>query len=216
MTMAAGQMRTDTLAGTLAGLGLSDAELTPAVREALSRLLAEQDAAQAEIASLTTRLAEAELLADRDPLTPVLNRRAFVRELNRSAAFCQRYKATASLVYFDLDGFKDVNDSYGHAAGDAALAVVAQLLVDNVRESDVVGRLGGDEFAVILAQADQPAGSAKARNLVEIIRAASVVFEGQAIPLKASAGVRAFEPGLDPAQWLAEADAAMFLHKGLR
>jgi diguanylate cyclase (GGDEF)-like protein len=212
MTAAAGQSPNE----ILAGLGLSEGELPPAVQAAFARLLTERDAAEAEIASLTKRLAEAEQLADRDPLTPVLNRRAFVRELHRSAAFCSRYKATATLVYFDLDGFKGVNDSYGHAAGDAALAVVAQILVDNVRESDVVGRLGGDEFAVILAQADQPAGAAKARGLVEIIREATVVFEGQAIPLKASAGVRTYEPGLEPAQWLAEADAAMFVHKGLR
>ncbi|WP_254062719.1 GGDEF domain-containing protein [Caulobacter sp. S45] len=212
MSKALGQTRID----TLAGLGLSEAELTPAVREALARLLAEQAACGAEIAHLTTRLAEAERLADRDPLTPVLNRRAFVRELQRSAAFCNRYDAPASLVYFDLDGFKGVNDRFGHAAGDAALAVTAQILVDNVRESDVVGRLGGDEFAVILAQADGPAAMAKAQSLTEIIGAAPVVFEGELIPLKASAGVRAYEPGLEPTRWLAEADAAMFLRKGLR
>ncbi|MGC1303617.1 MAG: GGDEF domain-containing protein [Caulobacteraceae bacterium] len=212
MTNALGQTRND----ILAGLGLSEGELTPAVSEVLARLLADKAAAEAEIAHLTTRLAETELLADRDPLTPVLNRRAFVRELHRSAAFCSRYKTSASLVYFDLDGFKSVNDTHGHAAGDAALAVVAQILVENVRESDVVGRLGGDEFAVILAQADQPAAAAKARGLVEIIRSTPVVFEGQSIPLAASAGVRAYEPGLEPAQWLSEADAAMFVHKGLR
>ena len=210
MTNALGQTRTD----ILAGLGLSEADLTPTVREALARLIADKAAAETEVAHLTARLAETELLADRDALTPVLNRRAFVRELQRSAAFCSRYKAAASLVYFDLDGFKAVNDTYGHAAGDAALAVVAQILVDNVRESDVVGRLGGDEFAVILAQAEQAAATTKAVNLVEIIRSTPVVFEGRSIPLMASAGVRAYAPGLEPAQWLAEADAAMFIRKG--
>jgi diguanylate cyclase (GGDEF)-like protein len=212
MTDALGQTRTN----TLAGLGLSETELTPAVREALTRLLAEKAAADDEIAHLIARLAETELLADRDSLTPVLNRRAFVRELHRSAAYCSRYKASASLVYFDLDGFKTVNDTYGHAAGDAALAVIAQILVDNVRESDVVGRLGGDEFAIILAQADHAAAGGKAQSLVELIRTTPVVFEGRNIPLRASAGVRGYEPGLEPAQWLAEADAAMFVRKGLR
>src|SRR5690242_14568391 len=81
--------------------------------------------------------------ADRAALTPLLNRRAFLRELHRIRTFSQRYGAPASLVYFDLDGFKSVNDRYGHAAGDAALQAVAERLLANVRESDLVGRMGG-------------------------------------------------------------------------
>jgi len=83
-----------------------------------------------------------------DVLTPVRNRAP-------SSASCTglppspSLRRAGSLVYFDLDGFKTVNDRFGHAAGDAALQAVAQRLSDNVRESDVVGRMGGDEFAVI-------------------------------------------------------------------
>ena len=172
------------------------------------------EAAHAEAERLRRQLAEMERLADRDPLTPVLNRRAFVRELSRAAAFCARYAAQAALVYFDLDGFKRVNDRFGHAAGDAVLETVAQGLLDHVRESDVVARLGGDEFAVLLAQADAEAAAAKARALVTEIEREPVVFEGTAILLRISAGVRAYEPGLTPARWLAEADAAMFVRKG--
>ena len=137
--------------------GLAEEELSPAVRAVL-------DGYRAEIERLNRRVAEIELLADRDALTPVLNRRAFMRELQRTIAFCERYEATASLVFFDLDGFKAVNDQYGHAAGDAALLWVAATLADHVRESDVVGRLGGDEFAVILAQAPREAASASASS----------------------------------------------------
>lgn len=170
----------------------------------------------AEVARLQGRLAEAELLADRDALTPVLNRRAFTRELSRTLAFCERYGAPGSLVFFDLDGFKAVNDLYGHAAGDAALQAVARSLSDHVRESDLVGRLGGDEFAVILAQAGEEAAQAKAADLARIIEAEPVAFEGRSIPLRLSFGVRTFEPGSGAAQVLAEADAAMFLAKGGR
>ena len=76
--------------------------------------------------------------------------------------------AVSSLVYFDLNGLKPVNDSYGHAAGDAVIAYVARVLVQNVRDSDVVGRLGGDEFAVILpgAGANVAEGAAGARSSV--------------------------------------------------
>ncbi len=180
----------------------------------ICRLASERDAALAETERLKRRLAEVEQLADRDPLTPVLNRRAFLRELQRTAAFCARYGAPAALIYFDLDGFKAVNDRYGHAAGDAVLEAVAQGLLDNVRESDVVARLGGDEFAVLLAQAEAGAAAAKAASLIAELERGPVVFEGKAISVRISAGVRTYEPGLTPIQWVAEADAAMFVHKG--
>ncbi len=184
------------------------------LRAEIARIASERDTALAEAERLKRRLAEVEQLADRDPLTPVLNRRAFLRELQRMAAFCARYGAPAALVYFDLDGFKAVNDRYGHAAGDAVLEAVAQGLLDNVRESDVVARLGGDEFAVLLAQAESGAAVAKAALLTAGLEAAPVVFEGHAIPVRISAGVRPYEAGLTPAQWVAEADAAMFVRKG--
>ena len=180
----------------------------------LARLVVERDDALAEAGRLRQRLAEVEQLADRDPLTPVLNRRAFMRELSRACAFCARYHAPASLVYFDLDGFKAVNDHFGHAAGDAVLETVARGLLDHVRESDAVARLGGDEFAVLLAQADRDAAVAKSTSLVQELEREPVIAAGQAIAVRVSAGVRSFEPGLTPARWLAEADAAMFVRKG--
>ncbi|OYX36477.1 MAG: GGDEF domain-containing protein [Caulobacterales bacterium 32-69-10] len=189
---------------------------SPVIEDPLAEARAEVEALRAELARVNQRLAEVELLADRDALTPVLNRRAFVRELSRTLAFCQRYEAPAALVFFDMDAFKAVNDTWGHAAGDAALQVVAASLAEHVRESDVVGRLGGDEFAVILAQAEREAAEAKAADLKRRIEEEPLVFEGKSIPLRLSYGVRAFEPGMEAAQMLAEADAAMFLAKARR
>jgi diguanylate cyclase (GGDEF)-like protein len=171
---------------------------------------------KAELAQTRARLAEMELLADRDPLAPVLNRRAFLRELHRTIAYCQRYGAEASLAFFDLDGFKAVNDTFGHAAGDDALRVVAATLAAHVRESDIVGRLGGDEFGVILAQAGREAAEIKAASLVSEIEKAPLIIGGRTIHVGASFGVRPFESGLDAEQMMAEADAAMFLRKGAR
>ncbi len=196
--------------------GLSAAELTPAVRAALALARAEADELRAELARQQQRLEEVELLADRDALTPVLNRRAFMRELHRTIAYCERYDAPATLVFFDMDGFKAVNDAFGHAAGDAALQWVAATLADHVRESDVVGRMGGDEFAVILAQASRESGEAKAADLAQQVEASPVVHEGREIPLRVSYGVRPFHKGVDAAGFLAEADAAMFVAKGAR
>ena len=196
--------------------GLDAAELTPAVEAALRLAMAETEALRAELAKTQRRLDEVELLADRDALTPVLNRRAFVRELQRTIAYCERYQAPASLVFFDLDGFKSVNDRFGHAAGDAALQWVAGTLADHVRESDLVGRLGGDEFAVILAQAAGEQAEIKAADLARHVEASPVIHDGREIPLGISYGVRPFRPGLSAAEFLAEADAAMFVAKGER
>jgi GGDEF domain-containing protein len=82
----------------------------------LAALLAEVNDLRSEVSHLKSSLAEMENMADQDLLTPLLNRRAFVRELRRVATFAQRYGSKASLVYFDLDGFKALNDRFGHAA----------------------------------------------------------------------------------------------------
>ncbi len=188
-------------------------EAQPMTPEALER---ENARLRAEVERLERRLADVELLADRDPLLPVLNRRAFMRELGRALAVARRYGDASSLLYLDMDGLKRINDVHGHAAGDAALAAVAATLTDHVRESDVVGRLGGDEFAVLLARA--PAGEAqvKAASLAKAIADAPLVFEDRAIALSVSVGVRALDPHATPAELLAQADAAMYLVKGAR
>ena len=186
-------------------LGLGETDLTT--------LLGEIDELRKEVGRLKTRLMEAEALADRDALTPLLNRRAFVRELGRVLAFIQRYGGPASLIYFDLDGFKAVNDRFGHAAGDLALGAVAQRLTANVRESDIVGRIGGDEFAVILVHADIATAAAKAAFLASAVESEPAACGEWLVPLKISYGVRKIVPGLGAEQVLAAADAAMYARK---
>jgi len=150
---------------------------------------------------------------DRDSLTPLLNRRAFLRELGRIRTFAQRYGSPASLVYFDLDDLKGVNDRLGHAAGDAALKAVAERLLAQVRESDIVGRMGGDEFAVILAQADQATAEAKAEALARAIEAEPLRFGEWSSPLHVSWGVREITQDAEPETLVADADAAMYARK---
>ena len=203
-------------ADSAAFLGLSEGELTPAVKGAVETLLGEIDDLRGEVGRLKARLTEAEGLADRDALTPLLNRRAFLRELSRVRTFAQRYGAPASLIYFDLDGFKSVNDRYGHAAGDAALKAVAERLLSHVRESDLVGRMGGDEFAVILAQADQAVAEAKAAALARAIEREPMAFGEWSAPLHISWGVRQISAELEPERLVADADAAMYQRKRAR
>jgi diguanylate cyclase (GGDEF)-like protein len=187
--------------------------MTPAVKEAIQTLLTEIEDLRGEVARLKSRLAEAEDVADRDALTPLLNRRALVRELGRIRTFAQRYGTAASLVYFDLDDLKGVNDRFGHAAGDAALKAVAERLLASVRDSDIVGRMGGDEFAVILVQADQAVAEAKAAALARAIEAEPLHFGDWSAPLHVSFGVREITQDAEPEALIAEADAAMYAKK---
>jgi len=100
-------------------------------------------------------LGELRFLADHDPLTRLLNRRAFVTRLEGEVARAVRYQRTFGLVVADLDGFKQLNDRFGHASGDEALVAFANVLVESLRKPDDAFRIGGDEFAVLLAEATE-------------------------------------------------------------
>ena len=194
-------------------LGIPEAELTPKVREAIGQLMAEVDALRRELSDTKTRLEQAEAHADQDDLLPVLNRRAFVRELSRAIAGAARYGTDASLIYFDLNGFKQVNDAHGHAAGDAVLAHFSRTICEQVRDSDVVGRIGGDEFAVILNHAGEIAAHRKAEVLANTLSVTPAQWQDMRIPIGFSYGAIALKPGSDATQAIAQADAAMYAHK---
>lgn len=200
-------------AATATVMGIPEPELTPRVRDAIMRLMGEVDQLRNELNRTRHRLAELERLADRDTLTPLYNRRAFVRELSRAMAHVERYNRPSCLIYFDLNGLKEINDKYGHAAGDAALIQVGQILLDNTREVDVIARLGGDEYGVILSETDAQQGREKADHLAEAIRRRPLHWEGKSLPLDAAYGVYPLKPGEDPGSALAAADQMMYSHK---
>jgi len=191
-------------------MGIPEAELTPRVRDALMELMGEVDSLRREVSGLRDRLRESEQLADRDPLIPVLNRRAFVRELSRVIAYGRRYGDPAGLVYFDIDNFKQVNDAHGHAAGDAALHHLAKLVLGHVRETDIVGRLGGDELGLILVRTDEVAAQAKASSLSDLVARQPLRYGGSEIRLSISVGAVAFTGDDGPDDALARADRAMY------
>ncbi len=194
-------------------LGIPETEFTPRVRDAIMKLMGEVQNLRHELQQARTRLEDAERAADQDHLLPVLNRRAFVRELTRHISFSARYSTPASLVYFDLDGFKLINDTYGHAGGDAVLTHFAELLTHHVRESDVVGRLGGDEFGVVLTHAGQEQANKKAQSLLETLSAQPAIFNGQALPVGVSYGAFELRACEDAESAMARADEAMYSRK---
>jgi diguanylate cyclase (GGDEF)-like protein len=194
-------------------LGLADKELTPNVRGALRRLLEEVAALRQELAFTQSRVAELERLADEDALAPISNRRAFLRDLGRAIGYVERYGAACSLLYFDLDGLKAINDTFGHAAGDAALIHVAEVLLAHTRRSDVVGRLGGDEFGVLLTRADEAAASSKAQRLSDAVALTRLSWKGEIIPISVAFGAHRLVAGEEPQMALAAADRAMYGQK---
>jgi len=198
---------------TVSVMGIPASELTPKVRDALMTLMSEVEQMRKELSAARERLATLERLADRDPLIPVPNRRAFVRELTRSMAHNDRYGSTSSVVYVDLNDFKEINDTHGHAAGDEALRHVATLLERNIRESDTVGRLGGDEFGIILDETDGEKAREKAESLSATIMETPLEYNGRQIPIRVAIGVYTFSGSEDVGHALAAADRDMYANK---
>lgn len=183
--------------------------------EALIRHLTDEiERLRDQLQANNERIEELERLADTDPLTPTMNRRAFVRELRRTAAYIGRYGGEAWVMYLDLDGMKEINDRFGHAAGDQALRELAAVLVDNVRSSDIIGRLGGDEFGVILHHADRDTAQDKASLLVEEISKRTIAAGDEAHNLSVSCGIAQILPEMDVTDILQQADHAMYSVKG--
>lgn len=128
-----------------------------------------------------------------DSLTGLANRRAFEEELKKSLAVAKRYKRHAALYFVDIDAFKSINDQFGHLAGDHALKLVADILKQNTRPTDVVARLGGDEFAVILSEVESAHHvQTRARELESIIARTPLLFDHNTIQLTASIGSKTF------------------------
>lgn len=182
----------------------------------VTSLLAENERLKRELAIARARVGELEARADIDPLLDILNRRGFERELKRALAHVKRYGTQAVLMFVDLDGFKAINDRYGHGAGDLLLKAVARELIGHVRASDIVGRIGGDEFGVLLWRLEGPQATAKARQLEAMIAQVGIPHGKARIEVAASIGVAPLVEDASPADIIAAADQAMYARKDER
>ena len=183
---------------------------------ALRRAVAQRtDALQKELAErqrLETRL---RTLAEHDPLTGLMNRAALTEALRRSLALAARQKWSVAVVFIDLDKFKAVNDSLGHAAGDELLRQIASRLQGCLRESDLLGRLGGDEFIVVAeALHDGPRNAIELTDKLLMQMKRPFVVGDQSLAVGFSAGIAIFPgDGDTPESLIANADAAMYQAK---
>jgi diguanylate cyclase (GGDEF)-like protein/PAS domain S-box-containing protein len=150
-----------------------------------------------------------EHLVDHDYLTALFNGRRFEQALAQETKSAARYGGGGAVLLLDLDNFKDVNDRFGHKAGDDLLKTVAAALRGRIRETDVLARLGGDEFGIILPQVDAEQAEVVAAGIVKALRRQTAMLAELQIPVTASVGVALFD-GLSNSEILAAADLAMY------
>ncbi|HSO45124.1 MAG TPA: diguanylate cyclase [Rhodoferax sp.] len=152
-------------------------------------------------------------LANVDNLTGALSRQHFLKLAEQEVARSQRYALPLVVLMLDLDQFKKINDSYGHAAGDTVLKGFVETVQSVLRESDVLGRIGGEEFAVLLPNTTQQGGIALANRILESVRLSPVDIEGQRIAYTASIGAGCLTNQKSFAELLSQCDAALYQAK---
>jgi diguanylate cyclase (GGDEF)-like protein len=161
---------------------------------------------------LEVRAEEFHKLATLDPLTGLSNRRLAEQRLAGEVSRSQRYGHPLAVLMLDLNGFKQINDRYGHAAGDAALQAFAQRVRSVIRASDLAVRMGGDEFLVVLPECLEQ----ELQELLRRLRSTEVRVAGQAEPITFAAGSAGYRSGDTPEQMLERADQALYAEKRAR
>jgi len=162
-----------------------------------------------QMSSLKVRAEEFHKLATLDPLTGLYNRRLAEQRLTGEVSRSQRYGHPLTVLVIDLNGFKQINDRHGHAAGDLVLKLFAERLNSAIRASDLAVRMGGDEFMVLLPEC-QPE---QVQTLLNRLNSMAVEFHGENIPVTYAAGWAGYRPGETAEQMLERADQALYADK---
>ena len=184
------------------------ADRTLELRQANERL-------EAEIADRRQAETRAQHLADHDPLTGLPNRRLLEDRLTQALAASQRNRKQTAVVFVDLDRFKNINDTLGHAVGDVVLKEVAERLMNQLRVVDTVCRMGGDEFVVILPEIKRASDAANVAGKILETMAQPFVVGDRELHMTTSIGISVFpDDGRDAESLIRNADAAMYHAKG--
>lgn len=182
----------------------------------LERALTLVKGSEERMAVLEEHIESLTALARTDFLTAIPNRRALEERLREILHGANRHGDTGVLVLFDVDRFKDMNDRYGHSAGDELLRALAEVLIQNVRNTDFVARLAGDQFAVLLAHTSPREGVYRARHLQTLMRETTIEVDGDRIAVEASIGCSNYEAGTDLAGLFQRASIALYRQKRSR
>jgi diguanylate cyclase (GGDEF)-like protein len=186
-------------------------DLPTTYRDAAGRLM---EGTQYTLAQLDETIRRLEGISSTDVLTGIYNRRAGEQRLAEDVARAERYGETFEFAFIDMNRFKEINDSLGHAAGDACIRHVAQKLTGSIRAGDWAARWGGDEFVVALHRNNVP-GKTFERIVGAISTAPCVLDDGREVVLAVSAGVATYRIGQGVAGFVADADRAMYSAKEL-
>ena len=182
-------------------------------RDELVEARQQAEAAERRLHSLEAELARVSEQVLEDQLTATLNRRGMAQALSREMARVRRSGKPLSLIVLDLDNFKQLNDTLGHAAGDAALIHVADVMKQTVRLTDSVARFGGEEFLIILPEATLGEGKALAERLQQQLASKPLMYGQERLIVTFSAGVAQFVDGEDANGLVQRADTAMYQAK---
>ena len=191
-------------------LGATPLPTDESKRSDLLRLALALAEAERIIKTQRAEIEKLEALSLNDELTGLFNWRGFNRQVASGLAEAQRTGIGGVLIYVDIDDFKKINDTYGHAAGNQVLREIARLLSHKVRQHDSVGRLGGDEFATLLTRTSAAQGFRRVRDIAQVLEQFSILHDGIAISVTASVGAVAFSPDDSPEALLERADRRMY------
>ena len=149
-----------------------------------------------------------------DGLTQIHNRRYFEEFTERELARCRRHRRPLSLLLFDVDHFKQINDNFGHLSGDHVLHTMANVVRDRIRREELFARYAGDEFVIVLPESEGPDSAKFGQMIVELVHATEYTFDGQQLPVSISLGAAGLSDEMrSPAELLAAADAALYRAK---
>lgn len=196
-------------------------QLSRALRSLLRRIgLAEERTKEAELRAtenamqLQEDMLKLRQLADTDFMTGLMNRRSFLTVADDAVAYCRRYKRHMATLMIDIDHFKKINDTYGHAAGDDAIKRVAEIVSQSIRTTDKAARFGGEEFVVLLREIDQETAVLLADRIRTSIESARVTHENVVIPITVSVGLALFdENDRDVQDVIERADQGLYVAK---
>lgn len=179
----------------------------------IQQLTTKMQALEQDGEQLRERLAQSKQEAMQDPLTGLPNRKAYEDRIATEVARCRRYPTPLTMVVWDIDMFKTINDTYGHAAGDRVLRVIGETLGGNIRETDFIARYGGEEFVLLLSQTSLDVASGVCEKLRQLIAATPFHFQDKPVSITLSGGLAELQQDEAVNTLFERADAAMYRAK---